>query len=162
MVGEAAGNYYLLISCLVLFLFAWTQQYRNIRVFVRCTLSVCHVFMHNSMKCEKRKSVGFQGHSLIWSRILSSVSQWIHVETLTQWGRVTHIHVNKLTIIGSDNGLSSGRHRAIIWTNTGMISIRTLETNFSAILIEVRIFTLKKMQFYMSTKWRQFFSASMR
>ena len=28
---------------------------------------------------------------------------------LTYWGRVTHICVNKLTIIGSDNGLSPGR-----------------------------------------------------
>ena len=29
---------------------------------------------------------------------------------LTHWGRVTHICVSKLTIIGSDNGLSPGRH----------------------------------------------------
>ena len=28
---------------------------------------------------------------------------------LTHWGRVTHICVSKLTIIGSDNGLSPGR-----------------------------------------------------
>ena len=30
-----------------------------------------------------------------------------------------HICVSKLTIIGSDNGLSPGRHQAIIWTNAG-------------------------------------------
>ena len=35
---------------------------------------------------------------------------------LTHWGRVTQICVNNLTIIGSDNGLSPGRHQAIIWT----------------------------------------------
>ena len=35
---------------------------------------------------------------------------------LTHWGRVTQICVNKLTIIGSDNGLSPGRHQHIIWT----------------------------------------------
>ena len=32
-------------------------------------------------------------------------------------GRVTHICVSKLTIIGSDDGLSSGQRQAIIWTN---------------------------------------------
>ena len=35
---------------------------------------------------------------------------------LTHWGRVTHICVSKLTINGSDNGLSPGRCQAIIWT----------------------------------------------
>ena len=43
----------------------------------------------------------------------------------TQWGtggrggrgRVTHICVGHLTIIGSDNGLSPGRRQAIIWSN---------------------------------------------
>ena len=33
---------------------------------------------------------------------------------LNHWGRVTHICVSKLTIIGSDNGLSPGRRQAII------------------------------------------------
>ena len=33
---------------------------------------------------------------------------------LTHWGRVTHICVGKLTIIGSDNGLSPARRQAII------------------------------------------------
>ena len=35
---------------------------------------------------------------------------------LTHWGRVTHICISKLTIIGLDNGLSPGRRQAIIWT----------------------------------------------
>ena len=34
---------------------------------------------------------------------------------LTHWGRVTHICVSKLTIIGSDNGLSPWPRQAIIW-----------------------------------------------
>ena len=42
---------------------------------------------------------------------------------LTHWGRVTHICVVKLTIISSDNGLSPGRHQAIIWTNAGILLI---------------------------------------
>ena len=43
-------------------------------------------------------------------------------------------HVNcvgKLTIIGSDNGLSPGRRQAIICTDAGILLIRTLETHFS-------------------------------
>ena len=56
---------------------------------------------------------------------------------LTHWGRVTHICVNKLTIIGSDNGLSPGRRQAIIWTNAGLLLIGPLGTNFSEILIEI-------------------------
>ena len=39
------------------------------------------------------------------------------------WGRVTHICVGELTIIGSDNGLSPGRRQAIIWTNAGILLI---------------------------------------
>ena len=35
---------------------------------------------------------------------------------LIHWGRVTHMCVSELTIIGSDNGLSPGRRQAIIWT----------------------------------------------
>ena len=53
---------------------------------------------------------------------------------LTHWGRVTHICVSELTIIGSDNGLSPGRRQAIIWTNAGILLIRTLGTNVSEIL----------------------------
>ena len=34
--------------------------------------------------------------------------------SLTHWGRVTHICVSNLNIIGSDTGLSPGRHQAII------------------------------------------------
>ena len=76
---------------------------------------------------------------------------------LTHWGRVTHICVGKLTIIGSDNGLSPGRRQAIIWTNAGILLIGTLGTNFSEILIEIRIFSFKKMGLKVSSaKWRLF------
>ena len=37
--------------------------------------------------------------------------------SLTHWGRMTHICVGKLIIIGSENGLSPDRRQAIIWTN---------------------------------------------
>ena len=63
---------------------------------------------------------------------------------LTHWGRVTHICVDDITIIGSDNGLSPGRHQAIIWTNAGILLIRLLGTNFSEILIGNQTFSFKK------------------
>ena len=68
---------------------------------------------------------------------------------------MTHICVNKLTIIGSDNGLSPGRRQAIIWTNAGILLIEPLGTNFSEILIENQTFSFKKMHLKMSFgKWR--------
>ena len=74
---------------------------------------------------------------------------------LTHWGRETHICVGKLAIIASDNGLSPGRRQAIIWTNAGILFIRTLGTNFSEILSEIHWFSFKKTHLKMSSaKWR--------
>ena len=65
------------------------------------------------------------------------------------------ICISKLTIIGSDNGLSPGLRQAIIWTNDGILLIRTFRTNFSEIVSEIHTFSLKKMHFKMSSgKWR--------
>ena len=50
---------------------------------------------------------------------------------------MTQICINKLTIIGSDNGFSPGWRQAIIWTNTGIFLIGPLETNFSDIFIRI-------------------------
>ena len=76
---------------------------------------------------------------------------------LTQWGRVTHICVGKLTIIVSDNGLSPARRQAFIWNNAGILLIWPLETNFSEILIGIQTFSFKKMHLKMSSaKWRPF------
>ena len=47
------------------------------------------------------------------------VFQWY----LTHRGRVTHIWVGNLNIIGSDNGLSPDRRQAIISTNAGIINL---------------------------------------
>ena len=64
---------------------------------------------------------------------------------LTHWGRVTHICVSKLTIIGSDNGMLPEQPQAIIWTNAGILLIGPLGTNSSEILIEILISSFKKM-----------------
>ena len=76
---------------------------------------------------------------------------------LTHWGRVTHICVSELTIIGSDNGLSPDRRQAIIWTNAGLLSFEPLRTYFSENLIKIQPFSFKKMHVKMSyAKWRLF------
>ena len=64
---------------------------------------------------------------------------------------MTHICVNKLTIIGSDNGLSPGRRQAIISPNAGVLLIGPLGTNFSETLIEIETFLFKKMLLKMSS-----------
>ena len=47
-------------------------------------------------------------------RYISNIHRIIKAQMhLTHWGRVAHICVSKLTIIGSDNGLSPGRRQAI-------------------------------------------------
>ena len=93
-------------------------------------------------------------------RPVSIVSIWWRhhaADTLTHWGRVTHICVSKLTIIGSDNGLSPGRRQAIIWTNAGIFSIGPLGTNFNETSIEIHTSSFKKIQLKISSaKWRSF------
>ena len=74
---------------------------------------------------------------------------------LTHWGRVTHICVGKLIIIGSDNGLSPDRRQVIIWTNARLLSIGPLRTYFNENLIKIQQFSLKKMPVKTSSaKWR--------
>ena len=78
----------------------------------------------------------------------------IGMSLLIHWGRVMHIYVNDLPIIGSDNGLSPGQHQSIIWTNAGILLIGPSETNFSEIWIEIHTFSFKKMHLKMSSaKW---------
>ena len=64
----------------------------------------------------------------------------ISIKRLTHWGRVTHICVSKITIIGSVNGLSPERRQAIICTNVGILLIGRLGTNLSEILIKIYTF----------------------
>ena len=61
------------------------------------------------------------------------------------------ICVSKLTIIGSDNGLSPDRRQAFIWTNAGLLLIGPLWTNSSETLIEILTFSFKKMRWKVSS-----------
>ena len=71
--------------------------------------------------------------------------------------RVTHICISRLTITGSDNGLSPGWRQAIIWTNAGILLIGPLRTNFSEHLIAILTFSFMKMLLKVSSvKWGPF------
>ena len=68
-----------------------------------------------------------------------------HVFYLTEaeW----RIHVSKLTIIVSDNGLSPGRRQAIICTNAEILLIEPLGRNSSEIFREIYTISGKKKAF---------------
>ena len=87
---------------------------------------------------------------VVWTKDDLPVVQWsmcaaLGGDELTHWGWVTHICVSDLTSIGSDNGLSAGRRQAIIRTDAGILLLRPLGTNFSEFLVEILIFSFKKM-----------------
>ena len=69
------------------------------------------------------------------------------VNISTHRGRVTHICVVNLTIIGSVNGLSPGRRQAIIWINAGILYIEPLGINFNGWK------TIKIMRAYLRWIW---------
>ena len=91
------------------------------------------------------------------NKLQCAIVKTVLLRCLAHWGWVTHICVSKLNIIGSDNGLSPGRRQAIIWTNTGILLIWPLGTNFSEMLIEIHTFSFNKMHVKMlSAKRRPF------
>ena len=104
----------------------------------------------NTHKINSQKG-SFQGHNYALSEVAIHfyMSNW-----LTHWGRVIHIHINKLTIIGPDSGLLPSRRQAIIWTNAGILLIQTLATTFSEIFSRIHVFSFKKMHLNIpSAKW---------
>ena len=66
------------------------------------------------------------------------------VDSITHWGRVTHI-----CVISSDNGLSHGGRQAFIRTKAGILLIGPLGTNFRENLIAIQTFSLKKIRLKM-------------
>ena len=77
-----------------------------------------------------------------------------HLSASTHQGRVMHIFVSKIVIVGSDNGLSPCRRQAIIWTKAWILWIWPSGTNLSDILIENITFSFTKVYLTMSSaKW---------
>ena len=85
---------------------------------------------HQLMYVFSPNNTVWQRWRLIWQLICCECHlkqllpcQWHSLAYLTHWGRVTHICVSNLTIIGSDNGLSPDWRQAIIWANAGILLI---------------------------------------
>ena len=76
-----------------------------------------NIKIHTYMQSYLHASV-FWGHMIYTCLFNCTINHQI-----TRWEQVTHICVSKLTIIGSDNGLSPGGHQAIILTNAGILLI---------------------------------------
>ena len=132
----------------------WYISYIILRMFVY--MWVC-TDMENVITCIDMAYfyilMGFTGHFYV----LFFVIIRYHYNILTHWGRVTHICVANLTIIGPDNGLSPGRCQVIICTNAGILLIGPLGTNFSEIQIGIQTVLCKKMHLKMaSVKWCPF------
>ena len=100
-----------------------------------CYARVCVVFPSANGHVNRFRNISV---NVICFNIYKNPVKWM--PSLTHWGRVTHICVNKLAIVGSDNGLAPTRRQAIIWTNVGILLIEPLGTNFSEILIEIITF----------------------
>ena len=120
--------------------------------------AICQHLRYPSLHCEYIGILCVFNNSLLASHIIfdrSSDNNWsicINHVYLTHWGRVTHICIGNLTIIGSDNGLSLGRRQAITWTNVWILVIGPLGTNFSEVLIEIFTFSFKKIHLKMSSR----------
>ena len=115
----------------------------------------CRLILPDGLNDSKSLSAEVLAWCQIGDKPLSDQSLRHHMASLTNWGRATHICVGRLTIIGSDNGLSPGRRRAIIWTNAGILLIGPLGINLNEFLIEIYTFSFKKIHLKVSSgKWR--------
>ena len=127
----------------------WSPKTSNLEIHSQ---NICIYIFHSSWRICPLNLPWHDFSFRISSRQIMHSYNW-----LTHWGRATHICVGKLTTIGSDNGLSPDRRQAIIRTNAGILLGRHLGTNFSEILIEILLFSFKKMRLKVSSaKRRQF------
>ena len=78
---------------------------------------------------------------------------------LTYLGLVKHLWVNKPNTIGSNNGLSSDRHQAIIWTSAKIIIDKnwTVSNNLQWNLNRNLYILVKENAFENVGKWRPFY-----
>ena len=92
---------------------------------------------------------------MLWHKIVHSfgfLSSLLSYCVLIEWGCLGWSRIYALlnrVSIGSENGLSPVWRQAITRTNTGLLLIRLLETNFSEIWIGIISFSFKKIHLKM-------------
>ena len=100
----------------------------------------------------ERRHIGAIMSQIRSRHIMESLFMPAPKPTLTHWGRLKHICACKLTIIGSDDGLSLGRRQASIWTNEWILLNGPLgTTNASDMLIIIQTFSFNIMLLKMSS-----------
>ena len=83
---------------------------------------------------------GVLNQNVFWEKLVLMILVLVYWITmfcesyLINWGRVTHICIGKLIIIGSDKGLSPAGHQTIICTNAGISLVGLSATNVSEIV----------------------------
>ena len=127
----------------------WDVYSGNVYIWVKITLTArVHTHAFPEITVSLAANLVEWGISSRRQICLLSVIALLHFQkTLTHWGRVTHICVSKLTIIGSDNGLSPDRRQAVILTNAEILLIGPLWTNFNETSIEIHTFFIKENPF---------------
>ena len=94
-----------------------------------CSLSGHHQMAFYILPPDGTTSLSTLVCILLWTTD-SSVAKISHVHSLR---RSDDICLSKLTIIGSDNGLSPARRQAIIWTNAGILLTESIGTKFNVV-----------------------------
>ena len=131
---------------------AWTILIMRLKCFLQISFGHLYIYIYDFENFRAYFSNSHTNSYKISQRFDCRVARWVPyvIETqsktnyfnklipvLTYWGRVTHLCVGNLTIIGPDNGLSPGRRQAIIWTNTWILLIGPWGTNFNEIWIGI-------------------------
>ena len=130
----------------------YSQEIRGVTLTLVCN----ELKSHNNSIIYKLKSTGGglllsqQKYVFLW---VTEVRQMC----LTQWGRLAHICVGKLTNIGSNNGSSPAQRQAIIWTNAEILLIGPSGTTFSDILVKIHPFSFQKRHLKLSSVKRRTF-----
>ena len=98
---------------------------------------------------------GLAPRRLLSNPLIDNLLTLIYITRLSPYCRI-YASVN-LVSIGSDNGLSPIRRKAIIYTSSELLSIGPFGINLSEILIKIQNFTFTEMHMKISfPKWRPF------
>ena len=87
-------------------------QFKHSREYIFVCARAIYLFEHSNCDTIHTRRFRLLSSDILKTNIVCLAKTYTKV--LTYWGRVTHMCVRNLTIIGSDNGLSPGRHQAII------------------------------------------------
>ena len=91
-----------------------------------CWVAIIAIETYWQHRLKHPRNLADHMHTCRCDLIFQVSNKWV---LLTHWGRVTHIYVGKLAIIGSDYGLSPCPRQAIVWNNDGILLTGPLGTD---------------------------------